>query len=227
MSRIASANLGTQLINLDPVSAHAPIHNILSTRKLHIPLLNTNVRGVVSLDNLVQGDRELLPAVLGVLPQLLDGREDDHGILRSDVDVDHLSRGGSLQLPNSSLQSIVLFYVVSFLANKETEHTDPVLFPGRHSPEAVRQTGRVAHRTRGSVPRLVDGVHVVDPDVDEVIKGGVVQGHVVCTTIQLVLVEGYQASVVNKVVYRQPLLEDVPKVLLGILRPIQGRIDDL
>ena len=32
---------------------------------------------------------------------------------------------------------------------------------------------------------------------------------------------------VDQVVHRQPLLEDVPKVLLGVLRPKQGGIDDL
>ena len=29
-------HLGTQLINLHPVGAHPPIHNVLSTRKLHV-----------------------------------------------------------------------------------------------------------------------------------------------------------------------------------------------
>ena len=77
----------------------------------------------------------------------------------------------------------------SFLANKETEHTDPVLFSSDHGPEAISQTGRVAHRTRRSVPRFIDGVHIADPDVDEVVESGVVQGHVVRPTIKLVLVE--------------------------------------
>ena len=76
-------------------------------------------------------------------------------------------------------------------------------------------------------PRFIDGVHVANPDIDEVVKGGVVERHVVRTTIQLVLVEGYQAPMVDKVVHRQPLLEDVPKVLLGVFQPEQGRIDDL
>ena len=67
----------------------------------------------------------------------------------------------------------------------------------------------------------------MDPDVDEVVKGGVVEGHIISTTVQLVLVEGYQAPVVDQVIHRQPLLEDVPKVLLRVLRPKQGRIDDL
>ena len=59
------------------------------------------------------------------------------------------------------------------------------------------------------------------------IESGVVQRHVVRTTIQLVLVESYQAPVVDEVVHRQPLLQDVPEVLLGVFRPKQGRIDDL
>ena len=59
------------------------------------------------------------------------------------------------------------------------------------------------------------------------VKGGIVKRHVVGMTIKLVLVEGYQASMVDEVVHRQPLLEDVPEVLFGILRPEQGGIDDL
>ena len=102
-----------------------------------------------------------------------------------------------------------------------------MLFPGHHSPEAIPQTGRVAHRTRRSVPRLIDGIHITDPDVDKVIEGSVVQGHVVGTTVQLVLMESYQASVIYQVVHRQPLLEDVPEVLLWIFRPKQGGVDDL
>ena len=47
------------------------------------------------------------------------------------------------------------------------------------------------------------------------------------TTVQLILVEGYQTPVVNQVVHRQPLLEDVAEVLLWVLRPKQGGIDDL
>ena len=83
------------------------------------------------------------------------------------------------------------------------------------------------HGTRRGVPRLVNGVHIPDSDVDEVIKGGVVQGHIVCPTIQLVLVERYQASMIDQVVHRQPLLQDVPEVLLRILQPKQGGVDNL
>ena len=54
------------------------------------------------------------------------------------------------------------------------------------------------------------------------IEGGVVQGHVIRPVIQLILVESYQAPMVDKVVHQQPLLEDVPEVLLGILQPKQG-----
>ena len=79
----------------------------------------------------------------------------------------------------------------------------------------------------GSIPWLINGVHVANPDIDEVVKGGVVQGHVIPPAIQLILVEGYQAPVVDEVVHRQPLLEGVPKILLRIFRPKEGRIDDL
>ena len=59
------------------------------------------------------------------------------------------------------------------------------------------------------------------------VERGVVQRHVVRPTIQLVLVERYQTSMVDEVVNGQPFLEDVPKVLLGVLRPKEGGIDDL
>ena len=80
---------------------------------------------------------------------------------------------------------------------------------------------------RRSVPGLINGVHITDPDVNEVVQSGVVQGHVVRPTIQLVLVEGYQAPMVDKVVHRQPLLEDVSKVLLRVFQPKKSRVDDL
>ena len=57
----------------------------------------------------------------------------------------------------------------------------------------------------------------MDPDVDEMIKCRIIQRHVISTTIELVLVEGYQASVVHQVVHRQSLLKDVTEVLLGVL----------
>ena len=115
----------------------------------------------------------------------------------------------------------------SFLANKETEHTDPILFSRNHGPEAIPQTRRIAHGTRRSVPRFVDGVHIPDSDVDKVVQGRVVKRHVVGTTIKLVLMEGYQASVVNQVVQRQPLLQDIMEVLFWVLRPKKGGIDKL
>ena len=101
-------HLGAKLIDLNPIGAHPPVHDILSTRKLHVPLLKTNVRGIVSLNNSVQRDRKLLPPHLGVLPQLFDGQEDDHGILDQGVDVDHLGTLGFLQLSDPSLQTIIL-----------------------------------------------------------------------------------------------------------------------
>ena len=59
------------------------------------------------------------------------------------------------------------------------------------------------------------------------IKGGVVKGHVISPTVELVFMERYQAPVIDEVVNRQPLFEDVPEVLLRILRPKEGGIDDL
>ena len=67
----------------------------------------------------------------------------------------------------------------------------------------------------------------MDPDVDEVVKSHIVERHVVGTTIKLVLMERYQAPMVDEVVNQQPLLEDVSKVLLRDLQSIQSRIDDL
>ena len=52
------------------------------------------------------------------------------------------------------------------------------------------------------------------------VQGRVVQRHVVGTTIQLVLMKRDQASVVDKVVHRQPLLEDVPEVLVRATLPL-------
>ena len=80
---------------------------------------------------------------------------------------------------------------------------------------------------RRSAPRLIDSVHITDTDVDKVVEGGIIERHVIRSTIQLVLVERNQASVVDEVVHRQPFLEDVPKVLLRIFRPKKGRVDDL
>ena len=74
---------------------------------------------------------------------------------------------------------------------------------------------------------MVTSIHVADPDVDEVIEGGVVEGHIISPTVELVPMERYQAPVEDEVVNGQLFLEDVPKVLLRVLRPGQSRIDDL
>ena len=115
----------------------------------------------------------------------------------------------------------------SFLANKETEHTDPVLLSSDHRPQAIPQTRRVTHGTRRGVPRFIDSVHITDPDIDEMVKRRVVERHVVGATIELVLMEHYQAPVVDEVVNRQPLLKDATEVLFRVLRPKQGQVDDL
>ena len=78
-----------------------------------------------------------------------------------------------------------------------------------------------------SVPRLVDGVHIADPDVDEMVKCSIVEGHVVGMTIKLVLVECNETTVIDEVVHRQPLLQDITEVLLQVLQMIQGGIDNL
>ena len=141
-------HLGVQLVDLDPVGAHPPVHDVFSMHQLHVPLLKANVRGIISLDNLVQRDHELFPPLLGVLPQLFDGREDDHSILHGGIDVNYLGTLRLLQLSDSGLQTIILESMFSFLANKETEHTDPVLLPSDHGPKAIPQTSRIAHGTR-------------------------------------------------------------------------------
>ena len=74
---------------------------------------------------------------------------------------------------------------------KETEHTDPVLFPSNHGPEAIPQTSSILHGAHQSVPRLVRSVHVPSPNINEVIQGHVIQRHIVSSTIQLVLVESH------------------------------------
>ena len=107
-----------KLINFDPVGAYPPVHDVFLMRKLHVPLLQTHVRGIVSLNNLVQRDRKLLPALLSVLPQLFDGQENDHGILGGGINVDHLAGRGLLEFPDSGLQAIILESMFSFLAKQ-------------------------------------------------------------------------------------------------------------
>ena len=51
-----------------------------------------------------------------------------------------------------------------------------------------------------SVPRLVHGIHVPYPDVDQMVQCRIIKRHIVGTTIKLVLVEGHQASMVHQVV---------------------------
>ena len=92
-----------------------------------------------------------------------------------------------------------------------------MLLPRNHGPEAIPQTGGVPHGTRGGVPRLVDGVHIVHPDVDKVIQGGVIERHIISPTIQLVLMKSNKASMIDQVVHRQPLLQDISEVFLRVL----------
>ena len=53
-------HLGMKLIDLDLVGAHPAVHNVFSTCELHVAFLQTHVRGIISLNNLVQRDHELL-----------------------------------------------------------------------------------------------------------------------------------------------------------------------
>ena len=45
-----------------------------------------------------------------------------------------------------------------------------------------------------------DRIHIPSADVKEMVQHGVVKRHVVRPTVQLVLVEGYQAPMVDQVV---------------------------
>ena len=67
----------------------------------------------------------------------------------------------------------------------------------------------------------------MDPDVDQMIQSRIVKQHIIGTAVKLVLMESHKTPMVNQVVHRQPLLEDVTEVLLGVFRPRQSRIDDL
>ena len=69
---------------------------------------NYHVHDIVSLNNLVQKDRELRPPLLGVLPQLLDGREDDHCVLHSGIHINHLGTLSLFKLSDPSFQTIIL-----------------------------------------------------------------------------------------------------------------------
>ena len=80
---------------------HPPVHDTLPRCQVDVPLLEVTVGGVVSLNHLVQRNGQLLPAVLCLPTQLLDGRVDMHGVLRCRIYVDHL-------LCRSLLQSVDL-----------------------------------------------------------------------------------------------------------------------
>ena len=100
--------LSAQFIHLDSIGQHSAVHDVLLTSQLHVPLLQPDGGGVVSLNHLLQRGGQLLPALFGVLPQFLDGR-DDHGVLNRGVNVDNLlSFGSFLQLADPGLQAIVL-----------------------------------------------------------------------------------------------------------------------
>ena len=83
----------------------------------------------VSLNNLVQRDRELLPALFGVLPQLLDGREDDHSVLGSGVNIDYLGTLRFLKLSDPGLQVIILESTFNFLSKQRNRTHRPCSVP--------------------------------------------------------------------------------------------------
>ena len=76
-------------------------------------------------NDLVQRDRELFPSLLGILPQFLNGREDDHGVFGSGVHIDHLTRHGLLEFPDPGLQAIILESMFSFLAKQRNRTHRP------------------------------------------------------------------------------------------------------
>ena len=92
----------------------------------------------------------------------------------------------------------------SFLANKETEHTDPVLFPSNHGPEVIPQTSHKPHGMCRSVPRLASNVHVTSTDIEEVVQGHIIKRHIIHAAIKLVLMESNKAPMINQVVHQQP-----------------------
>ena len=67
MSHLCLEFLDSNLIAGDP-----PIHDVLPCRQVDVVLLQVAIRGIVSLDHLIQGHGQLLPAVFGFLMQLLD-----------------------------------------------------------------------------------------------------------------------------------------------------------
>ena len=70
---------------------------------------------------------------------------------------------------------------------------------------------------RRSIPRLIDGIHITDPDIDEMVERSIIKGHVIGATVKLVLVERHEAPMIHQVIHRQPLFQDVPEVLLWVL----------
>ena len=67
-----------------------PIHDVLSLNKLTIPLVETLLGGIMSLDYLFQGIGQLCPTFFGLLPQVFDGLVDLHKVVELHINVDDL-----------------------------------------------------------------------------------------------------------------------------------------
>ena len=67
------SHLRLEFVDPNSIAGDPPIHDVLLCRQINIPLLEVTIGGVVSFDHLVQRDGQLLPAILSLLTQLLDG----------------------------------------------------------------------------------------------------------------------------------------------------------
>ena len=92
MVKESKRHLRLHRANLDAIIGHSPVHDVLPPRQIAVPLLELDIGGVVSLDHLLQGHRQLLPAVLGLPAQLLDGGVDMNRVLGRGVNIDNLLR---------------------------------------------------------------------------------------------------------------------------------------
>ena len=66
------------------------VHDVLPRSQIDVPLLEVMIGGIVGLNHLVQGHGQLLPAILGLPTQLLDGRMNVDSVLGCCVHINHL-----------------------------------------------------------------------------------------------------------------------------------------
>ena len=108
------SHLRLEFIDPNSIAGDPPIHDVLLCRQINVPLLEVTIGGVVSLDYLVQGHGQLLPAVLGLSTEFLDGRVNEDRVLRRGVDINHFfDWPGLLQSANPLFQMIVLVKTVT------------------------------------------------------------------------------------------------------------------